>query len=50
MIEQGFLEGSNVDMGEEMVNMIVAQRTFQLVSKCMQTSDEMWGMINSMRR
>ncbi|MDD5794296.1 flagellar hook-basal body complex protein [Clostridium sp. HCP1S3_B4] len=49
-IEQGFLEGSNVDMGEEMVNMIVAQRTFQLVSKCMQTSDEMWGMINSMRR
>lgn len=49
-IEQGYLEGSNVDMGEEMVNMIVAQRAFQLTSKCLQTSDEMWGMINGMRK
>lgn len=47
---QGALEGSNVDIGEEFTDMIVTQRAFQLSSKALQTSDEMWGMINNMRR
>ncbi|MGL4774116.1 MAG: flagellar hook-basal body complex protein [Clostridium sp.] len=47
---QGALEGSNVDIGQEFTDMIITQRAFQLSSKALQTSDEMWGMINNMRR
>lgn len=49
-IEQGFLEGSNIDMSTEFTDMIVAQRAFQLSSKSLETADEMWGMINNMRK
>lgn len=49
-IYQGMLEGSNVDMAEEMSEMIVTQRAFQLSSKGITTADEMWQMINNMRR
>ena len=49
-IYQGFLEGSNVDIATEFTDMIVTQRAFQLSSKGIQTADEMWGMINSLRR
>lgn len=49
-ILQGALEGSNVDIGAEFSEMIVTQRAFQLNSKAIQTADEMWGMINNMRR
>lgn len=48
-IIQGFLEGSNVNIAEEMTDMIVTQRAFQLSSKSLETADEMWGMINNMR-
>jgi len=48
-IRQGFLEGSNVDVTEEMTDMIVTQRAFQLSSKSLETADQMWGMINNMR-
>lgn len=46
---QGFLEGSNVDLSEEMSELIVSQRAFQLSSKALTTADEMWGMINNLR-
>lgn len=46
---QGALELSNVDMSEEMTEMIITQRAFQLASKALQTGDEMWGMINNIR-
>jgi flagellar basal-body rod protein FlgG len=49
-IYQGFLEQSNVDVNEEMVEMIVTQRAFQLSSSALKTADEMWGMINDLRR
>lgn len=49
-MHQGFLEGSNVDVGSEFTDMIVTQRAFQLSSKSLETADEMWGMINNMRR
>ncbi len=47
---QGYLEQSNVDLGREITDMIMAQRSFELASKGLTTSDEMWGLINSMKR
>ena len=40
-VRQGFLEGSNVDVVKEMVNMIAAQRAYEVISKSIKTSDEM---------
>ncbi len=48
-VSQGELEGSNVNIVEEMVNMIEAQRTFETSSKAMQASDQMLQMINNLR-
>lgn len=48
-MHQGFLEASNVNVGEEFSDMIMTQRAFQLGSKSIQTADEMWGMVNNMR-
>ncbi|MBL4932951.1 flagellar basal-body rod protein FlgG [Clostridium paridis] len=48
-INQGYLEGSNVDMAQEFTDMIITQRAFQLASKGVTTADEMWGMVNNMR-
>jgi flagellar basal-body rod protein FlgG len=49
-IAQGYLEGSNVEVVEEMVNMIVAQRAYETNSKVIQASDEMLQMANNVRR
>ena len=49
-LAQGFLEGSNVKLTEEMVNLMVAQRVYEANVKVMQASDEMLGMINGLRR
>jgi len=49
-INQGFLEMSNVNVVEEMVNMIVSQRAYELNSKVIQSSDEMLQMTNNMKR
>jgi len=40
-LQQGFLEGSNVNVVEELVNMIATQRAYELNSKAVQTSDQM---------
>ncbi|MFN0088431.1 MAG: flagellar basal-body rod protein FlgG [Blastocatellia bacterium] len=45
-INQGFVEGSNVNVVEELVNMIAAQRVYETNSKVISTSDRMLGMIN----
>ncbi len=47
---QGFQENSNVDIAKEMVDMIVAQRSFDLSSKGITTADEMWSLINNMKK
>lgn len=47
---QGYLESSNVDVVEEMVNMIVAQRAFETSSKAVQAADDMMNTSNSLRR
>jgi flagellar basal-body rod protein FlgG len=49
-IRQGFIEGSNVTVMDQMVDMITAQRAFESVAKVLSTSDEMLGMANQLRR
>ena len=49
-IAQGFLEMSNVSVMEEMVNMIVGQRAYEVNSKAVQASDEMLQTANNLRR
>mgnify|MGYP001297137410 FL=1 len=49
-IAQGYLEMSNVKVVEEMVNMIVAQRAYEVNSKAIQASDEMLQTANNLRR
>ncbi len=49
-INQKFLEMSNVSVVSEMVNMIVAQRAYELNSKAIQTSDTMLGIANNLKR
>lgn len=49
-LAQGFLESSNVDLVEEMVNMIVAQRAYETNSKAITTSDTMLQTANQMKR
>jgi flagellar basal-body rod protein FlgG len=49
-LQQGYLEMSNVKVVEEMVNMIVAQRAYEVNSKAVQASDEMMQMSNNLRR
>lgn len=48
-IDQGYLEMSNVQVVDEMVNMIVAQRSYELNSKVIQTGEEMARVINSLK-
>jgi flagellar basal-body rod protein FlgG len=47
---QSYLELSNVKVVEEMVNMILAQRAYEINSKAVQASDEMMQMSNNLRR
>lgn len=49
-ISQGYLEMSNVSVAEEMVNMIVGQRAYEINSKAVQTADEMLQTANNLRR
>ena len=49
-LQQGYLEMSNVKVVEEMVNMIVAQRAYEVNSKAVQAADEMMQQSNNLRR
>lgn len=49
-LEQGVLEMSNVNVVEDMVNMITAQRAYEINSKAIQTSDEMLQIVNNLKR
>ncbi len=49
-LEHRFIEASNVEVVQEMVNMIVAQRAYELNSKAIQTSDSMLGIANNLKR
>jgi flagellar basal-body rod protein FlgG len=46
-IEQGFLEGSNVNVVEELVAMIETQRAYEMNSKAISTTDEMLQYVSN---
>jgi flagellar basal-body rod protein FlgG len=48
-LQQGYVEMSNVKVVEEMVNMIVAQRAYEVNSKAVQAADEMMQQSNNLR-
>ncbi|MCL2855735.1 MAG: flagellar basal-body rod protein FlgG [Defluviitaleaceae bacterium] len=47
---QGMLEASNVNLAEEMVRLIIAQRAYEINSRTIQASDEMLQQANQLRR
>jgi flagellar basal-body rod protein FlgG len=47
---QGHLESSNVDLVQEMVNMIIAQRAYEINSKSVQTADSILGTAVNLKR
>ena len=49
-LSQGFLEGSNVNIMEEMVNMIAGQRAYEVNSKTIRTADEMLSTTSQLIR
>ncbi len=49
LTHQFYTEGSNVDVANEMVNLIVAQRAYEMNSKAIQASDEMMQQANNLR-
>ncbi len=46
-ISSGYLEGSNVQVTEELVNLIIAQRSYEANSKAIQAADKMLQLVNS---
>lgn len=48
-VTQGYLEGSNVQVVDEMVNLISAQRAYELNSKAITASDQMLQQANQLR-
>lgn len=49
IIKNGYLEGSSVQAVDEMVDMIVTQRAYELNSKAITASDEMLQQANNLR-
>jgi flagellar basal-body rod protein FlgG len=49
-LEQGYLEKSNVDVAQEMINLIVAQRAYEINSKVVRTADDLMSMTNNLKR
>ncbi len=49
-INQGFLEQSNVNVVDEMVNMIIAQRAYEVNSRAVRVADDMLSQINNLSR
>lgn len=49
-LNQGYLESSNVDIVEEMISMITAQRAYEINSKTVKTVEDMMTMANNLKR
>lgn len=49
-LKSKYLEGSNVNVATEMVNLIIAQRAYELCSKAITTSDTMMEQANNLKR
>jgi flagellar basal-body rod protein FlgG len=46
VIKQGYLEASNVDPVKEITELISSQRAYEMNSKVIQASDEMYGTVS----
>lgn len=49
-LQQGFLEMANVDLIDEMTNLVMAQRAYQLNARVLQAADQILETINNLRR
>lgn len=49
-VQQGALEGSNVDMASAMVDLMEAQRAYSMASRAVQTQDQLMEIANGVRR
>lgn len=49
-VHQGFVERSNVDIAQQMVDLVVGQRAYELSSRLIRTADEMMDLANNIRR
>ena len=49
-VQQGYLETSDVQMTQEMVTLMLAQRGFELNSKVVQAADQLWQITNGLAR
>lgn len=49
-VAQGELEASNVDLGDAMVEMMTAQRSFQMASQAVRTQDQMLSIANGIKQ
>jgi flagellar basal-body rod protein FlgG len=49
-LQQGYLELSNVSVVQEMVNLILAQRAYEVNSKAVQAADQMMQQSNNLQR
>jgi len=49
-LQQGYLEASNVDVVQEFVQMVLAQRAYESNSKVIKTADDMYSQVNNMVR
>ena len=49
-VQQGFLEGSNVNVVEEFIQMITAQRSYEANSRVVSAADQMFQQLNNLGR
>lgn len=49
-LQQGYLEASNVNLVDEMVNLVIAQRAYEVNSKVVQASDQLLSISNNLYR
>ncbi|MCD9022274.1 flagellar hook-basal body protein [Cohnella silvisoli] len=48
-VRQGFVEQSNVNMADEMTDLMIVQRAYQLSARALSSSEQMMGMANNLR-
>lgn len=49
-ILQGYLESSSVDLSKELTEMLITQRAYSVNTRSIHAADEMWSMVNQLRR
>ncbi|MGI4849003.1 MAG: flagellar basal-body rod protein FlgG [Janthinobacterium lividum] len=50
LLAQGYIEGSNVRMTDEMIGLVIAQRAYGASARLVQADDELMAMVNNLRK